>query len=203
MGSLIDMTGKRVGRWTVLARNGRIGRNAAWLCRCVCGREGTVMGSMLRAGKSLSCGCLAKEITSTRRTSHGMTKSATYRTWTAMKFRCSSPSHVAYARYGGRGVRVCERWLVFENFLEDMGERPPDRTLDRIDSDGDYEPGNCRWATSAQQGRNTCTTKLSIGKAREVRRLSKLGMSNAAIGKMFSVAKTTIRSVVQNKTWRE
>lgn len=87
-------------------------------------------------------------------TTHGKHRTPTYRSWEGMKQRCRNPKATGYARYGGAGISVCERWLKFENFLADMGERPEGTTLDRIDSSGDYEPGNCRWADRSAQNRN-------------------------------------------------
>jgi hypothetical protein len=93
---------------------------------------------------------------------HGLSKSPAYCSWQDMKTRCYNPRRDKYLRYGGRGIRVCDRWLHFVNFLEDMGERPPGHTLDRIDNDGNYEPGNCRWATPTVQSNNNSRNKKIV-----------------------------------------
>jgi hypothetical protein len=148
MSKLIDLTGKRFGRWTVLARTSeRRGNNRKWLCRCDCGTERTVRGDKLRHGRSRNCGCVHWK--------HGHyvngTASRTRKSWEAMHTRCNDLQN---SNYGGRGIAVCERWRSFENFLADMGERPKGKTLDRIDNDCGYEPGNVRWATRIEQARN-------------------------------------------------
>lgn len=123
-----------------------------WLCRCSCGVEIAVISGSLRGGNTGSCGCKTAEWRSLK---HGMTKTPTYRGWHGMRQRCANPKATGFKNYGGRGIKVCERWLDFENFLADMGERPEGRTLDRFpNNDGNYEPGNCRWATSKQQADN-------------------------------------------------
>ena len=133
------------------------------LVRCECGTERVVSLQGLKKGQATSCGCQRSE--RARRLGfacrkHGHTKpgnpSPEYRSWIAMKTRCNNPNHRHFDNYGGRGIRVCERWVrSFENFLADMGPRPSlQYSLDRIDSEGGYEPGNCRWATRSEQNRN-------------------------------------------------
>lgn len=120
-----------------------------WVCRCDCGKIKTVRGSHLKSGNTKGCGCL---IGKSRK--HGMSTTSTYGIWRTMKTRCSNPKFKFYYRHGGRGIRVCKRWQKFENFLEDMGERPPGLSLERQDNNGDYEPGNVVWATPKQQAAN-------------------------------------------------
>lgn len=121
--------------------------------RCDCGTETTV--SFKSLGRSTnSCGCLRIEQLVARSTTHGHAGTGIYMSWSDMVGRCTRPTHHRWADYGGRGIRVCERWLKFENFLSDVGERPKGMTLDRIDNDGNYEPGNVRWASYSTQAKN-------------------------------------------------
>lgn len=148
----LDITGDRYGRLTVLGRSDRKGR---WLCKCDCGRESEPSLGSLRNGSSKSCGCAQRDVASGINRTHGMSRSSEYRIWAGMRKRCYSKKCKSYIDYGGRGIVVCERWSKFENFYEDMGQRPsPDHSLDRIDVDGNYEPSNCRWATAGEQARN-------------------------------------------------
>ena len=128
------------------------------VCKCDCGKYKHIDMSALLLGKVISCGCVrnkkASERAVIRNTTHGLVNTAAYRTWSSMKARCLRKSHDAYDDYGGRGIKICERWMDFATFLADMGPRPKGTTIDRIDPNGDYEPGNCRWATSFVQTRN-------------------------------------------------
>lgn len=137
----------------------RIGaRNPAWLCECVCGGEIKVIEGHLIHGVVKRCGCYQREKSRSvclSRTIHGMVGTPIYRVWMGMRHRCKNPNCAGWKWYGGKGVKVYERWNDFKAFLSDMGERPYGTSIDRINSNGDYEPTNCRWATSKQQTRNT------------------------------------------------
>lgn len=144
--------GERFGR-LVITEPYHEKRGKVWYhkCACDCGNERMAAGGDMKQGKVTSCGCLRKEM----KTSHGMTKEPEYAVWNAMLQRCEKENYALYKNYGGRGIKVCERWHKFANFIADMGRRPSDdHTLERVDNDGDYEPGNCRWDTRAAQSLN-------------------------------------------------
>lgn len=162
-----DLTGMVFGRWKVLEKAGLVssGRNYKWRCLCECGTTKDVVSSLLTRGESKSCGCLRREISSIRERKHGHAvgkTSQTYNSWSGIIQRCTNPKYWQWDNYGGRGIAVCERWLSFENFLVDMGERPPGTSIDRINNSGNYEPGNCRWATPTQQTANRRERKDSL-----------------------------------------
>lgn len=156
MGIKLDLTGKRFTRLTVIKVSGKdAAHKTLWLCACDCGNESIVAAGNLTSGTSKSCGCLKSDRIKETKTIHGRgTKDPTYGTWYSMRQRCRNPNNHKYKYYGGRGITVCKRWDAFLDFLADMGERPAGRTLDRIDPDGNYEPGNCRWATPREQRLN-------------------------------------------------
>lgn len=161
---LIDMKGQRFGRLLVLGARPSVGE-WMWYCLCDCGNETLLPRRSLatNARPTRSCGCLARQMTAAALTKHGYYDTPTYRSWMAMLTRCRNPKHPHYRHYGGRGITVCDRWLKFENFLEDMGDRPVNMTLDRKRPDGNYEPSNCRWVTEVVQHRNTRTNKYVAG----------------------------------------
>ena len=168
MTSQTDLTGRRFGLLTVLARapNTSYG-TLAWLCKCDCGETRVAASHNLRYGHTRSCGHLkGLNRRPANNQMHGGSHSLTYRSWQSMKDRCHNPRSYNYARYGARGIMVCERWRhSFTAFLADMGERPsPEITLDRIDGDVGYLPGNCRWAAVEVQSENrSCHLRFTFG----------------------------------------
>lgn len=158
-----DIAGKTFGLLTVLGDKpvGIRRKVAVWLCRCECGTVGEFPGSALNTGKKKSCGCLVAKLNTATKTTHGKSKTRTYRIWAYMLQRCHGPRAAREDRYGKRGIAVCAEWREsFERFLEDMGEAPDGMSIDRRDNDGDYCKDNCRWATTLQQNRNRSCSKV-------------------------------------------
>lgn len=160
------LTGQSFGRLTVTDRSEIRGRRRVyWLCRCQCGKEKWVIADALKSGLTKSCGCLNDQVRREQAT-HGATRdgkhSPEYTVWHSMKQRCGNPKNLKFALYGGRGIAICKEWEnSFEQFLIDMGPRPPGKTIDRFpDLNGNYEPGNCRWATYGEQNRNTARNHM-------------------------------------------
>lgn len=194
-----DHTGKKFGRWTVLKRAERKHRRITfWVCRCECGTERDVAIRGIISGRSTSCGCYAKEARRAgiieKVTTHGKSRTTEYQTWCSIIARCHRKTSTGYKSYGAKGIAVCDRWREdFQNFYDDMGERPSEyHSIDRFpDTKGNYEPGNCRWATRQQQDENR-------GKFYEING-ERLNVSQ--IAKKYNVSTDTIRVRVDRLGW--
>lgn len=200
------LEGHRFGRWRVVEYAGAARGGSRYLCMCTCGTERVIFRSNLVSGKTTSCGCGKSASISEARTAHGHSRpgdvSPTYSSWGSMVNRCTNPNNQSYPRYGGRGIRVCDRWRnSFEAFLEDMGEKPKQgMSIERLDVNGHYEPGNCVWATPRRQSRNTRRTKLTTERVRTLRR-GEITPKEAA--NRWGVSISTIYAARRGKNWPE
>lgn len=154
---IIDISERKFGRWTVVSFSHKVEKNKYWICQCDCGRRKTINYSNLKSGASSSCGCLHKERARAASVTHGLSKHPAYKSWQHAKHRCFNKDDQHWDRYGGRGITMCPEWAnSFESFWKDMGGTYKDGlTLERINFNGHYEPGNCKWATMSEQLRNT------------------------------------------------
>lgn len=182
----IDPAGKRFGRLLVIRCSDKKDRRYAWVCQCDCGIVKEISKYQLKRGETVSCGCLiAEKIAAGLNKPHGLHNTPTYNTWRGMIDRCYQPSHTSYARYGGKGIKVCDRWLESVHaFISDMGERAPGMTIERRDSSKDYYPENCRWATQREQNNNKSDTRFITWQGRTQHMTAwaaELGMSPAAL----------------------
>lgn len=204
-----DITGQQFNYWTVDSRAGTSGGKALWNCLCRCGASGTVSGCDLRSGHSKSCGCHQKEMASKVNSTHRMRQSKEYAAWSAMMTRCTNPNAINYADYGGRGIKVCDRWKNFENFYADMGEANG-LTLDRLDVNGDYESSNCRWATRKEQcnnKRNNLVIEFSGERMTAIQWSERTGIGEGTIRKRIRLGWPVERVLTEkpvigrNQTW--
>lgn len=157
----IEMTGKVFGRLTVIGQAPKIpSGDRMWNVTCSCGNTATVRGALLRSGATTSCGCYRREAAANKTRTHGLSGTSEHGVWSNMMTRCYNQKCRYYARYGGRGIKVCERWHEFKNFFDDMGTRPGNEyTLERKNNDGNYEKDNCVWDTMSVQQRNRSNNK--------------------------------------------
>lgn len=147
--------GVRFGALTALHRTEEVQfKKRLWLFKCDCGTTKKLLMSRVKSGNDKSCGCRLNENKNKRNKTHGRTYSPTWNSWQNMLERCFNERNIGFKNYGGRGIGVHQRWMKFENFLLDMGERPDGMSIDRIDNNGHYEPGNCKWSTPKQQAQN-------------------------------------------------
>ena len=181
-----DLAGMKFGRLSVIRYVPSTDtRHNYFLCSCECGKEKVCRADHLESGRSRSCGCLKSEKAAEagrgfgeRVKKHGhksdFVTTPTYCTWQSMKARCFDKNHKYFKNYGARGITVCETWMEFPAFLSDMGERPSGKTLERLDNNGNYEPGNCTWATPKQQSRNKRTNRMieAFGKSTTIAELA-------------------------------
>lgn len=174
-----------------------------WRMRCDCGKVKILRKNNVENGRTRSCGCLNKETVARRNFKHGLADTPTHRIWRGMKDRCARSFHKNYHSYGGRGIKVCRRWMDFTKFLADMGERPsPEHTIERINNNKGYSKSNCAWILAKHQNRNTCRTKLNPEKVREIR-ANRKKLSRKELSARYGVSKSTIRHVLEWVTWAD
>lgn len=206
MGILIDITGKKFNRLTVIKRSHIDSDNfIVWECKCECGNTVFVRAYPLKKGNIKSCGCLNNELRSQRVKTHGLSKLPIYMVWKSMKARCYRKNDKRYKLYGGRGITVCDEWFnnteAFITWANENGYKSG-LTIDRKDNDGNYSPDNCRFITTAQNNRNSSNTHLTESDIDRIKSLYSNGMIQIDIAPMFGITQQTVSKIVNNKTWK-
>lgn len=196
MGTFIDLTAQRFGRLVVQERDhNSFAKQIRWICRCDCGNVKSIAGNKLKNGNTRSCRCLDTEMTKERSKIHGEThKTPEYYIWISMRQRCNTVTNSAYKYYGGRGIKVCDRWNNYQDFLSDMGRRPtPKHQIDRINVNGNYEPSNCRWITQMENANNKRNNTM----------LTYLGVTDTLPNwaRKFEIQQGTLRRRIFNAKW--
>ena len=213
----LDLVGERYSRLVVVKME-KSRKGSMAMCACDCGATSCVLTYNLRNGNTKSCGCLAREVASARgrltaplmgelNTTHGHTRghrnSPTYASWSDAKKRCHSPQNHRFADYGGRGIQMCARWRdSFDNFLADMGHRPPRMTLDRVRVNGNYEPGNCRWATHDEQAQNQRTNVATPEIVRAIRERRQHGVSAESLAVQYGMSRSNVDMIAGRRSWK-
>lgn len=199
-----DLTGTRFGRLAVIARAPSTSYGATrWHVKCNCGRDRIAFAANLVRGATTSCGCGVPRLTHGQSGGRNGTPSGAYSSWHHMIQRCLNPKNERYPDYGGRGILVCERWLSFDEFFADMGPRPCGMSIERKDTNGSYEPTNCRWATTQEQTRNTRATVVTVDTVQEIIGRFECGESRASIGRRLGISASYVGKIISGNTWRE
>lgn len=195
MSKIHALAGKRFGKLTVIHTSGERRRGQiVWVCKCDCGIVKNIPSYSLTSGGVVSCGCHGRAILGINTTTHGKSNSPEHRTWKGLRMRCNNPKNPKFPRYGGRGIKVCERWNEFENFMADMGVKPgPCHSIHRINNDGNYEPSNCKWSEKVEQANNTSANRNITFENRT--------MTLAQWGKTTGLSVATIRSRIDKLGW--
>jgi hypothetical protein len=205
MGKFIDETGKRFGRLLVVRRVENKRTSAQWYCQCDCGGSTKTSGHHLRSGHTQSCGCAFWENSANATKKHGATRTPLYNVWKEMRQRCKNENHARWENYGGRGIKVHPEWdASYEAFFRDVGSTYKlGLQIDRINNDGNYEPGNTRWVDRKTNVRNSRTIVINQEDVGLVKTLYALGCKPAEISRSMGISKHIVRGITYQTTWTD